>query len=284
MTKYVPNTNSDRWIIVASSRTNRDENEEKHKTHDCIFCEGNELLTPQEVYRLGAGHPNTPGWKVRVIANKFPITDIHEVVIHSTDHEKDFDHFSHTQSENVLKVFKDRFNEYKSFGNVIIFNNHGTHSGASQIHPHSQIAVIPKQISLDMFPRERILNTILDTRHFTSYCPEFSQWPYEVWIAPKKQNTLFGEIDDDEIADLSLLFKGTTRALSKVYDTKPIFRKVDRKIHPFGYNFYIYPQKSWYLRIVPRFIHIGGFELATGMWVNMTDPSQAARDLLEYML
>lgn len=284
MSKYVPDSSTRRWVILSDNRTKRGNNIVHHKSHACIFCEGHENLTPDEVYRLGAGHPNTPNWKVRVIKNKYPITDIHEVVIHSPNHDHDFEQFHHTQSENVFDVYRARFNEHSHHGQVMIFNNHGEHAGASQAHPHSQIVVIPHQINLDTLKREPVENLVVDTANFCVYCPDFSQWPYETWIAPKKETTLFGDITDDEISDISLLMKRVTKALNRIYVSVDIFAKIDRKTHPFGYNFYIYPKKNWYLRIIPRFIHKAGFEFGTGLSVNMVDPADVASDLGEFML
>src|SRR3989338_9108852 len=158
MSKYVPDASSRKWVLIATTRTGRDENYHTNQPKKCIFCEGNEDLTPQEVYRTGIGQPNTRGWKVRVLANKFPITDIHEVVIHSPHHEHDFEEFHHSQSEEVLRVYRDRFMKYCAQGQVLIFNNHGAHAGASQAHPHSQIVVIPNQINLDSLTREPVKN------------------------------------------------------------------------------------------------------------------------------
>jgi len=47
----------------------------------------------------------------------------------------------------------------------------------------------------------------------------------------------------------------------------------------FSYNFYIYPKKKWYIRIIPRFVYRAGFELGTGLSVNVTDPMEAAAAL-----
>jgi len=285
MAKYVPDTSSQKWVIIASERTKRGGLDlPTNESHGCLFCEGHEHLSPKEVYRLGPGHPDTPGWKVRVLTNKYPITDIHELVIHSPDHDKDFEQFSHTQAENLFTVFKDRFNLHKVDGQVLIFTNHGAHAGASQTHPHSQIAVFPKQINLNMLSRQAIKNTILETKHFTTYCPDFSQWPYEVWIAPHVDDTYFGDSDDEAISDLSLIMKRISRALSRIYETADIFAKVDRNHHTFGYNITIYPHKNWYLRIIPRFVHPGGIEVATGVSVNVVDPADAAGDLMQFLL
>ncbi|KKR85098.1 MAG: Galactose-1-phosphate uridylyltransferase, partial [Candidatus Woesebacteria bacterium GW2011_GWB1_41_10] len=45
--------------------------------------------------------------------------------------------------------------------------------------------------------------------------------------------------------------------------------------------FYIHHGKDWYLRIIPRLIHRAGFELGTGISVNIIDPADAADILKE---
>ena len=57
---------------------------------DCPFCEGHEHLTPPEVdaLRPAGSAPDTPGWSVRVVPNKFPVFEGgHEVVVHSPRHD-----------------------------------------------------------------------------------------------------------------------------------------------------------------------------------------------------
>ncbi len=67
-----------RWVIIATERGKRPtdfatEPEEK-KSGFCPFDEGNEDKTPPEVmaYRAPGTAPDSPGWKVRVVPNKFP--------------------------------------------------------------------------------------------------------------------------------------------------------------------------------------------------------------------
>ena len=54
----------------------------------CPFCEGHEAMTPPEVLALGraGGGPDTPGWTVRVVPNKFPAIPGQEVVVHGPEH------------------------------------------------------------------------------------------------------------------------------------------------------------------------------------------------------
>ncbi|HCM37898.1 MAG: Galactose-1-phosphate uridylyltransferase [Candidatus Gottesmanbacteria bacterium GW2011_GWA1_42_26] len=281
MAKFVPDVKTQRWIVIAGGRVNRPADPAaptsgpKYKVNP--FATGNESMTPPEVYRVGEGESGKPGWKVRVVPNKFPITDIHEVIIHSPDESHDLEDLPLEQVTLILQTYRQRYQAHQSDGHVLIFCNHGTSSGASLTHPHAQLVVIPHQINLDALAREPVNNIVEDNTHFTVYCPDFSQWPYEVWIAPKKEKTLFGNISDEEIKDLAQILKSTLCRLKGCYDN-PEVKKIRADV-PFAYNFYIYHGENWFIRIIPRFIHRAGFELGTGLNVNMIDPKDAAENL-----
>ncbi len=273
MSKYIPDISSRRWVIISQQRLHRPEDNFHKKKIFCVFCPNHEKMTPEETFRIGKGEKGKPGWKVRVFSNKYPITDFHEVIVHSPDHEKDIDELPLTQVEFILKAYRARFQYFRSKGQVLIFCNHGEHSGASLTHPHSQLVVIPFQINLDTLTREPLNNIVKDNKFFYVYCPDFSQWPYEVWITPKKDNTYFGDITDEEISDLALIFQGTLKSIKKVTKKYKLIKD------DFAYNFYIYPGNNWYLRIIPRLVHRAGFELGTGLSVNIIDPLIAAQEL-----
>src|SRR3989339_342624 len=69
------------WVIIATERAKRPEEfgqgiiqpKPEEKDH-CPFCEGNEKLTPPEIfsYRAFGTKPNTPGWWIRVVPNQYP--------------------------------------------------------------------------------------------------------------------------------------------------------------------------------------------------------------------
>lgn len=276
MSKYVPDISSRRWVIISQQRVNRPEDSFSHpKKNVCVFCPGQEKMTPKETFRLGDGEEDKSGWRVRVFPNKYPITDFHEVIVHSPHHEKDIDSLPISQVELILKAYRARYRFFKPKGQVLIFCNHGEHSGASLVHPHSQLVVIPNQINLDTLIREPLNNIVEENKFFYVYCPDFSQWPYEVWITPKKENTLFGDITDEEIVDLALILQKILRKLKK------IAQKDQLAINGFAYNYYIYPKENWYLRVIPRLVHRAGFELGTGLSVNLVDPYVAAEKLRE---
>lgn len=281
MAKFVPDIKTQRWIVIAPTRLDRPDDHNKHvpKTDVCPFCQGNEQETPPEISRIGEGAQNSAGWKIRVVPNKFPITDIHEVIIHSPIHDKDIADFEILQVESLLTMYRTRYQLHTIDGQVMIFSNHGEHAGASLEHPHSQLVVIPRQINLDALVKEPVMNVVEDNNYFVTYCPDFSQWPYEVWIAPKRDGSVFGDILNEEISDLAVILQKALLRLSKKYDelqAKKAYRKM-----PFAYNFYIHHGKNWFIRIIPRLIHRAGFELGTGLSVNIVDPTVAASELRE---
>ncbi|MDP3998912.1 MAG: DUF4931 domain-containing protein [bacterium] len=281
MAKFVPDIKTKRWVVISPHRVGRpgaDEIGLKGEKKVCPFCSGNEKLTPPEVFRVGEGETDKPGWRIRVVPNKFPITDTHEVIIHSPDHQKDIETLTHHEVVNLFKVYRERFLVHDKDGQVIIFCNHGRPAGASLDHPHSQLVVIPQQINLDALSLEPACNIVKETDYFIAYCPDFSQWPYEVWMVPKiriKNQELrleesverkFGEINDREIENLVQLLQQILRQLRKLFPD-------------LYYNYYIYPGDNWYLRIIPRLVDRAGFELGTGLSVNIKDPTEAAREL-----
>ena len=118
------------------------------------------------------GNRDQPGWRVRVVPNKFPVLGIegelnrqgegmydkmngigaHEVIIEGPEHDKTLGGMSEKHIEEVLWAFKERVNDLKKdhrFRYIILFKNHGDAAGASLEHPHSQLIalpVIPKRV------------------------------------------------------------------------------------------------------------------------------------------
>lgn len=267
MAKFVPDVKTQRWVVIAPGRVDRP-SQVKGEPSVCPFCLGNESLTPPEVSRVKKN--GTADWLVRVVPNKYPVTDIHEVIIHSPDHKLDLAEFPISQVEAILKVYRARYQALSSLGQVLIFNNKGVKSGESLLHPHSQVAVFPRQIKLDVLSLEPVKNVVFETESFVTYCPDFSQWPYEVWLALKQcvegEALNFGQATDKEIEELAPTLQKILQKLITIFPD-------------LSYNFYISSGAFWYLRIIPRIGERAGLELGTGLSVNWVDPEKASEDL-----
>lgn len=264
--EYRENKLTHQWVIIAPYRSKRP-NVAIGVEPECPFCPGAETKTPKEVFRVGGGKPNQSGWKVRVVPNKFPFAPIHEIIIHSPDHDGNFLNYPTDHAAKILRVYKERYLENRDKGQVFIFHNHGVGAAESLPHDHTQLTVIPKDVILDVPRMSTPENIFYKSKHFSMFCPPESQWPYEVWFAPHERGKQFGDVKDEELRDLAK-------------NILKILKRLTKAIAPdFSFNFYIYHGGDWYLRIIPRIKQMGGFELGTGIFVNTIDPSQAARKL-----
>src|SRR5436190_7960586 len=117
-------------------------------------------------YRQNGGTPNTPGWDVRVVSNKFPGLQVegtldregeglfdrmngigaHEVIIETPDHAKTLATMAEPEIERMLWAFRERILDLKKdrrFRYILIFKNHGAAAGATLEHSHSQLIALP---------------------------------------------------------------------------------------------------------------------------------------------
>ncbi|MEX0677041.1 MAG: galactose-1-phosphate uridylyltransferase [Pirellulales bacterium] len=162
-----------RWVIIAKNRAKR-----PHELVDgaparppgafCPFCEGHESHTPHEIaaYRQPGTHRDRPGWRVRVVPNKFPALEIegelskrgqgmydmmrgvgaHEVIIESPKHAVSTTELSGESLRDVLCIYRDRLLDLQKDKRLVygmIFKNVGSAAGASLEHTHSQLIVTP---------------------------------------------------------------------------------------------------------------------------------------------
>jgi UDPglucose--hexose-1-phosphate uridylyltransferase len=171
-----------RWVIIATERNARpsdlqDTTKYNHITH-CPFDGGNESSTPPEIWAIREPNspPNSPGWKVRVVPNKYPALNIgpegkrigvgyydmiegsgaHEVIIETPEHDLSTADLPPEHMKLVLLAYRERLRDlYKDtrFKYVLIFKNHGKRAGASLAHPHSQLIatpIVPRNVSIKL--------------------------------------------------------------------------------------------------------------------------------------
>jgi len=161
------------WVILSPERNIRplfylEEGENELTPENCPFCEGNESMTPPEIYALRdkRSKANQPGWQLRVIPNKYPALRVeghldkrgegfydkmngigaHEVVIETASHSKGMDELEVEQVRNIFLTFKRRILDLKRdirFKYIQVFKNHGRMGGATIPHSHLQIVALP---------------------------------------------------------------------------------------------------------------------------------------------
>ena len=161
-----------RWVIISTSRGKRptDFGESMRKGNGgfCPFCYGNERVTPPEIlaFRRNDSAPNTEGWSLRVVPNKFPALQIegrldkradgiydkmngigaHEVIIETPHHDKTLSTLPLDKVADTLWAYRERMVDLKRdnrFKYVLVFKNEGATAGASLEHSHSQLIALP---------------------------------------------------------------------------------------------------------------------------------------------
>jgi UDPglucose--hexose-1-phosphate uridylyltransferase len=167
----------ERWVIIAAERSKRPHAVETATSSDrdepCPFCAGREGETPPEVlaYRDPSSTANTPGWRIRVVPNKYPAlaslgdfsltaaspyhamsgVGAHEVIIESPRHCLSMAELGERQVEDVLRAYRERLivlQNDQRWKSILIYKNEGGPAGATLQHVHSQLLALP------LVPRE----------------------------------------------------------------------------------------------------------------------------------
>lgn len=162
---------TERWVIISPERAHRPAENNcqpaKEDAANCPFCTGAEKMTPPEIWvARKSGGANQPGWKVRVVANKFPALRVegmidregdgiydrmngigaHEVIVETPDHKMELQDQTLEGIGTVLTACKERMLDLmrdERLRYILMFKNVGPQAGASLSHPHSQIIATP---------------------------------------------------------------------------------------------------------------------------------------------
>jgi UDPglucose--hexose-1-phosphate uridylyltransferase len=127
------------------------------------FAEGHEDRTPPELYavRPGGGAPDTPGWRVRVVPNSYPVLapdpeppppsanpdlfwagparGAHEVIINAPDAVASLSELAPEQVGLAVEVWRERMRAHADAACVHVIVNEGPEAGASVAHTHAQL-------------------------------------------------------------------------------------------------------------------------------------------------
>lgn len=225
----------------------------------------------------------------------------HEVLIESPKHNLYIANMDQKQVEEIFLAYRDRYatlQKNERYEMIIIFKNHGTQAGTSLIHPHSQLIATPitpmhirhrleeamryyddngecvycVEIKKEIKLRERI---ILETDNFISFVPFAASSPFEITITPKSHASSFESTSPDKIKELS-------------YVMRAILKKIYHGLSNPDYNYMIFSSPChdkdveyyhWHIKIVPRVSAVAGFELGSGIYINVVIPEKAAQFL-----
>jgi UDPglucose--hexose-1-phosphate uridylyltransferase len=172
-------------VVLAPKRSERPLSFQPSEVHaqareQCPLCEGREDWTPPETWALrpGGSAPDTPGWLVRAVPNKFPLLEEapsaaeaadgfaegagdaqdglasgrgdpqlfasapahghHEVIVHTPEHINSISDLDAEQFERAVQGWQERARALDDFAYIHIMVNEGQAAGASLEHSHAQ--------------------------------------------------------------------------------------------------------------------------------------------------
>ena len=279
----------------------------------CPFCPGNEEETPPALVTYGPGG----AWLVRVVPNLYPAfggtapmvvrhlgpvftqagaSGIHEVLVFSPQHDTSWADLPDDQVDLVTAAISDRIAEHAGtpglrYSQAIV--NWGRQAGASVDHPHAQLLGMPfvpreladEQAGFARFEGGCVLCTTAGAEEAARHrlvhadddvvvlCPFWSASPYEMLVVPRAHG-----------AHLHLAGGAAVGTVGRAV------RDALRRLHacvgdvPYNLVFHSAPYRAagpyhWHVHVVPTLTTPAGFELGTGVMVNVVAPESAAADL-----
>lgn len=307
------------FVVIAPERAKRPQDFIRPKPHvkpekDCLFCPGGKVFKNEKPKPGSTKNVRVIANKYPAFVKKHPIVFAasniyysshsvgeHEVVFFK-DHDKDFSRLDTEQIKEIFQVYQNRYQKISKNPNIEYINiihNHGKRAGASVVHPHSQIfapSIIPNLVLRELWGSERYLKDqghcvfcdivreekqqnsriIAESDHFIAFAAFAPRMPFEIWISPKEHLVSFEKFSPQILESLSEIFL-------------TVFRKIDDRLSDPDYNFYFHviPTKHdhisdhyhFHIEILPRLSVWGGFELGSGISIDIVSPEKAAKFL-----
>lgn len=226
--------------------------------------------------------------------SSLPASGAHEVLINSPEHMTAMAELSDGQFAAAVATWRERMRAHPDASYVQLIVNEGGGAGASLEHSHAQLYALPFVPAAVARERERagaygertagagLLSDVLveEVRRqdrlvaiddeAALICPWASRSPFELRVVPRRESAAF-ERDEGGAA----MIRTAMRVLAARFDGPPELnlwvRTAPRGAEPF----------HWHVDIAPRLTIKAGFELGTGVDINIYPPEKAAADLRE---
>ena len=222
-----------------------------------------------------------------------PARGAHEVIIHAPEHVTSMAELSEERFAGAVAAWRERMRAHGDSAFVHVIVNEGPDAGASLAHSHAQLyalGFVPAEVARE---RERtgayhertmgghLLSDVAVEEVRRSerlvavddeallICPWASRSPFELRVIPRRTAPAFESDGDTGTA----MIRRAIASLAKVFGAPPQLnlwvRTAPRRTEEF----------CWHVDIVPRLTIRAGFELGTGVEVNVYPPERAAADL-----
>ncbi|HEV7563123.1 MAG TPA: hypothetical protein VGO24_06430 [Solirubrobacterales bacterium] len=225
-----------------------------------------------------------------------PATGAHEVLINSPKHVTAMAELDEDEFAAAVATWRERMRAHSEASYVQLIVNEGGGAGASLEHSHAQLYALPFVPAAVARERERagaygertagagLLSDVLveEVRRrdrlvaideeAALICPWASRSPFELRVVPRRESASF---EQDGVG--TAMIRTALRALAARFNGPPELnlwiRTAPHGAEPF----------HWHVDIAPRLTIKAGFELGTGVDINIYPPERAASDLREVL-
>ncbi len=217
----------------------------------------------------------------------------HEVLVFSPAHELSFADLPDQQINATLDLLCDRLTAHEStpaFRYTQVIINHGREAGASLAHPHAQLLAIPfvpgeiqeEQAGFVRFGEACLLCATIESEEWTNarvvladddvivICPFWSGRPYEMMVLPRRHSSAMHHGDASSAVAVGQAIKRSLRALRLAVGD--VAYNLIMHISPFAST----TPFHWHVHVAPQMTTRAGFELGTGVPINIVSPETAA--------
>ncbi|GAA4035626.1 galactose-1-phosphate uridylyltransferase [Parerythrobacter jejuensis] len=206
-----------------------------------------------------------------------------EVVVYAPQAEGNLCSIGQDRREILLAAWEDRYRALHEAGcaYVLPFENRGDEVGVTLPHPHGQIygfSKIPhiQQQAIDAFANGYDLAAeiarampdygLAEEHGIAAFCPRFSRFPYEVWIAPKTARQGLQDMTDREKRGFASLLGEITRRYDAFFG-RPSATMLALHAAPRGgsHGYHLTAQFYPLLRAADRVKYLASVEQHTGV-------------------
>ena len=277
------------------------------ETANCPFCEGREDRTPPETFALGPPEraPDTPGWLVRVVPNKFPAFapeltgpprhigllesrlphGNQEVVVSSPRHVCSLTELEPDEVVRVAEAWQARAAEAvrRGFPYVHAIVNEGREAGASLSHSHSQLLwleteppAVRQERALDQDAGGCLVCRLLEEERCHAervVATEGGVVALATYAAREPYELLVvpESCEERPFESVSL-----APALALAVSQLARIHKLEGAV---PMNLWLHAGGHWHIELVPRITRPAGLELGAGLYVNPLAHETAAERL-----
>ena len=148
---------------------------------------------------------------------------------------------------------------------------------ATRFFDNSGDCIFCRTLAEELIQKKRM---VLESEHFAAFVPYAGAAPFITWIFPRRHMASFGSINEAEMRDMAHILKDT---LAKLYYglNNPDYNYCIRSVPHYSA---CEPYYHWHIQILPRLTTPAGFEIGSGIAVNVALPEETAKFLREFKI